>query len=208
MRGPRTIFGPFALAAAIALGFALGRYERFETEAQQQEQTQLAKVGKPRLQARQSPRSERRGGRRAELIVPVEGLTRADLADSWGHARSQGRSHEGIDIMTPAGTRVHAVADGRIVKFFDSERGGITIYQFDQSERFVFYYAHLQARAQDLAEGDYVQQGDVIGYVGQSGNATTPHLHFEIQRLTPERHWWVADSVNPYPYLVAGNTPD
>jgi peptidoglycan LD-endopeptidase LytH len=206
MRHPRTIFGPFALAAAIALGFALGRYERSETEAQQQEQTpQLAKVGKPRLQTQ---RSERRGAQRAELIVPVEGLTRTDLADSWGHARSQGRSHEGIDILTPAGTRVRAVADGRIVKFFDSERGGITIYQFDQTERFVFYYAHLQARAQDLAEGDYVQQGDVIGYVGQSGNATTPHLHFEIQRLTPERRWWVADSVNPYPYLVAGNTPD
>jgi len=141
----------------------------------------------------------------SRLIVPV---TTSSLTDTWGASRSEGRTHEGIDIMAPFGTPVRAVADGRIVKFFDSERGGVTIYQFDTSERFVYYYAHLSGRAPTLAEGDVVRQGDVIAYVGMSGNAPIPHLHFEIQRLTPERHWWEAESMNPYPLLVAGRAPD
>ena len=90
----------------------------------------------------------------------------------------------------------------------DSERGGVTIYQFDAQERFVFYYAHLHARAEGLSEGDVVRQGDVIGYVGRSGNAPVAHLHFEIQRLTPERLWWRAEAMNPYPYLVSGEAPE
>lgn len=145
---------------------------------------------------------------RAFLMIPVEGVTRSELTDTWGDARSEGRQHEGIDILAPQGTRVQAVADGRIVKFFDSVRGGVTIYQFDQSERFVYYYAHLNARAANLAEGDVVRQGATIGYVGMTGNAPIPHLHFEIQRLRgTERHWWQADSMNPYPYLMSGAPP-
>lgn len=142
------------------------------------------------------------------LIVPVAGVASQGLADTWGAARSEGRSHEGIDIMAPAGTPVRAAADGRIVKFFDSVRGGVTIYQFDTSERFVYYYAHLSRRANGLSEGDVVRQGDVIAYVGMTGNAPVPHLHFEIQRLTPERHWWETESMNPYPLLVAGRAPN
>ena len=145
---------------------------------------------------------------RARLMIPVEGVTRRELADTWGDARSAGRQHQGIDILAPQGTRVQAVADGRIVKFFDSVRGGVTIYQFDQSERFVYYYAHLSARAANLAEGDMVRQGATIGYVGMTGNAPVPHLHFEIQRLRgAERRWWQADSMNPYPYLMSGAPP-
>ena len=205
---PRTVFGPFVVIAALVLGFALGRFDRPAPELASVEEAQLTKGSKHGQQPQQ--RTGRRGGRvhSTQLIVPVEGLTRADLADSWGHARAEGRNHEGIDVLAPAGTRVRAAADGRIVKFFDSVRGGITIYQFDRTERFVFYYAHLQARARDLAEGDYVRQGEVIGYVGSSGNATTPHLHFEIQRLTAERQWWVAESMNPYPYLISGDPPN
>lgn len=142
------------------------------------------------------------------LIIPVANVARGALTDTWGAARAEGRAHEGIDIMAPMGTPVRAAADGRIVKFFDSVRGGVTIYQFDTSERFVYYYAHLSRRAPGLAEGDVVEQGDVIAYVGMSGNAPVPHLHFEIQRLTPDRHWWEADSMNPYPLLVAGRAPD
>lgn len=145
---------------------------------------------------------------RSELIIPVASVAASGLSDTWGHARSEGRSHEGIDILAPIGTPVRAVADGRIVKFFDSVRGGVTIYQFDTSERFVYYYAHLNRRASGLAEGDVVRQGDVIAYVGMTGNAPVPHLHFEIQRLTPERHWWEADSMNPYPLLRAGRAPN
>lgn len=141
------------------------------------------------------------------LLVPVEGVTRGELVDTWGQARSERRRHEGIDILAPEMTPVHAVADGRIVKFFESVRGGITIYQFDASERYVYYYAHLNSRARGLAEGSPVRQGDVIAYVGMTGNAPVPHLHFEIQRLTDEKHWWEATSLNPYPYLRDGQAP-
>jgi murein DD-endopeptidase MepM/ murein hydrolase activator NlpD len=142
------------------------------------------------------------------LIVPVAGVAAGALTDTWGATRAQGRTHQGIDILAASGTPVRAAADGRIVKFFDSVRGGVTIYQYDTSERFVYYYGHLRRRAPGLAEGDVVRQGDVIGYVGMSGNAPVPHLHFEIQRLTPERHWWEADAMNPYPLLVAGRAPN
>jgi murein DD-endopeptidase MepM/ murein hydrolase activator NlpD len=145
---------------------------------------------------------------RSGLIVPVSGIAATSLTDTWGQTRSEGRTHEGIDILAPLGAPVRAAADGRIVKFFDSVRGGVTIYQFDTSERFVYYYAHLNRRAPGLAEGDVVRQGDVIAYVGQSGNAPVPHLHFEIQRLTPERRWWQADSINPYPLLRDGRAPN
>jgi peptidoglycan LD-endopeptidase LytH len=142
-----------------------------------------------------------------ELIIPVSGVQRRQLSDTWGQARSEGRTHEGIDILAAQGTPVLAAADGRIVKFFDSVRGGTTIYQFDRSERFVYYYAHLSARAAGLAEGDQVRQGQVIAYVGMTGNAPIPHLHFEIERLGPEHRWWRAEAMNPFPLLMTGRAP-
>jgi murein DD-endopeptidase MepM/ murein hydrolase activator NlpD len=199
MKRPRTMFAPFALVAMLAIGFALGRIERDAPRAPDAE-AQLIGEGSSR------PAPPRRA-LRARLIIPVEGVVRRDLHDTWGEARSEGRAHEGIDIMAPQGARVRAVASGRIVKFFDSVRGGVTIYQFDQSERFVYYYAHLSARAAGLLEGDEVSQGEIIGYVGMSGNAPVPHLHFEIQRLGPEKRWWVADAMNPYPLLLTGQPP-
>jgi len=102
------------------------------------------------------------------LIVPVQDVTGAQLVDTWGDARSEGRRHQGIDIMAPRGRAVVAAVDGRIVKFFDSERGGTTIYQFDGRGRYVYYYAHLESRAVGLAEGDVVRQGQIIGYVGST----------------------------------------
>lgn len=142
-----------------------------------------------------------------ELIIPVSGVQRRQLSDTWGQARAEGRTHEGIDILAAQGTPVLAAADGRIVKFFDSVRGGVTIYQFDRNERFVYYYAHLSSRAVGLAEGDQVRQGQVIAYVGMTGNAPVPHLHFEIERLGPERHWWRAEAMNPFPLLMSGRAP-
>jgi murein DD-endopeptidase MepM/ murein hydrolase activator NlpD len=141
------------------------------------------------------------------LIIPVAGVVRSQLTDTWGAARAQGRTHQGIDILALQGTPVLAAADGRIVKFFDSEHGGVTIYEFDTTERFVYYYAHLLARAPGLAEGYRVRQGHVIGYVGMTGNAQVPHLHFEVERLGPEHHWWRAESINPFPLLMAGQPP-
>jgi len=141
------------------------------------------------------------------LIIPVAGVARSQLTDTWGAARAQGRTHEGIDILAPQGTPVLAAANGRIMKFFDSERGGVTIYEFDATERFVYYYAHLLARAPGLAESYQVRQGQVIGYVGMTGNAPIPHLHFEVERLGPEHRWWRAESINPFPLLMAGQPP-
>ncbi|MEZ5962115.1 MAG: M23 family metallopeptidase [Hyphomonadaceae bacterium] len=192
-------------ACAGALVSALCLYAMFTVEPVEQ-----ARAAPP-LEHEQALKKRERSSAvttRSGLIIPVAGIRASDLTDTWGASRSEGRLHEGIDIMAPFGAPVRAVAGGRIVRFFDSVRGGVTIYQFDSTDRFVYYYAHLSRRAPGLAEGDAVEQGEVIGYVGMSGNAPVPHLHFEIQRLTPSRRWWEADSMNPYPLLVAGRAPN
>lgn len=141
----------------------------------------------------------------AGLLVPVQGVSASQLQDTFGDARGEERQHEALDIMAPAGTPVLAVADGHVEKLFDSERGGLTVYQFEPSGRWCYYYAHLQAYAPGLAEGAQLRRGDVIGYVGSSGNADAgaPHLHFAVFALTPERQWWTGTPVNPYPLFSA-----
>ena len=131
-----------------------------------------------------------------------EGYARA-IADTFDDARGSERRHEALDIMAPAGTPVLAVADGHVEKLFDSDRGGLTIYQFEPSGRYAYYYAHLQRYAPGLAEGQALRRGQVIGYVGSTGNAdpAAPHLHFAIFLLGPEREWWRGTPVNPYPLL-------
>jgi murein DD-endopeptidase MepM/ murein hydrolase activator NlpD len=138
--------------------------------------------------------------RARDLLVPVDGVSRDDLRDSFEETRDRVREHEAVDILAPRGTAVRAVEDGTIVKFFTSVRGGLTIYQFDPSERYAYYYAHLDRYASGLAERDHVRRGQVIGYVGTTGNAppNTPHLHFSIFLLTEARHWWQGTPVNPY----------
>lgn len=142
----------------------------------------------------------------AGLSIPVQGTTAAQLADTFTDARDQGRSHDAIDIMAPAGTPVLAVADGHVEKLFDSERGGLTVYQFEPTGRYAYYYAHLQRYADGLAEKQSVRRGQVIGYVGSTGNAdpAAPHLHFAIFLLGPERRWWEGTAINPYPVLAQG----
>lgn len=139
-----------------------------------------------------------------QVIIPIDGVAPTKLTDTWGAARSQGRRHEGIDIMAPRGAPVHAALGGTIAKLFFSQRGGITIYQLDDSQRLILYYAHLDHYAADLKEGARVAQGQVIGYVGRSGNATTPHLHFETQRIGGARQWWKGVAFNPYLALTSG----
>ena len=138
-----------------------------------------------------------------DLLIPVQGVRRDQLQDTFTDARSQGRRHDAIDILAPAGTPVLAVADGSVEKLFDSERGGLTVYQFEPSGRYAYYYAHLQRYADGLAEKQAIRRGQVIGYVGSTGNADpgAPHLHFEIHRLGPEKQWWKGESLNPYPVL-------
>lgn len=137
------------------------------------------------------------------LLLPVQGIGAEQLQDTFTDARSEGRVHDAIDILAPNGTPVLAVADGTIEKLFDSVRGGLTVYQFEQSGRYCYYYAHLDRYADGLAEKKTIKRGEVIGYVGSTGNASpdAPHLHFEIHVLGPEKQWWKGESINPYPVL-------
>jgi murein DD-endopeptidase MepM/ murein hydrolase activator NlpD len=135
-----------------------------------------------------------------DLEIPVEGVRADQLTRSFRDDRSGSRAHEAIDILAPRNTPVKAVEDGRVAKLFTSKAGGITIYQFDPSGRFCYYYAHLERYADGLREGDAIRKGQVVGYVGTSGNAPkeTPHLHFAVFRLTPARRWWEGTPLDPY----------
>ena len=138
------------------------------------------------------------------LLLPVQGVAASDLRNTFDDGRDGGqRGHEAIDILAPTGTPVLAADDGRIVKLFLSQPGGITVYQFDPSGQFAYYYAHLERYADGLAEGQAVRRGSVIGYVGATGNARpdAPHLHFAIFRLGTEKQWWKGEPVNPFTYL-------
>ena len=141
-----------------------------------------------------------------DLLVPVQGVPRAALQDTFSDARGQGRVHDAIDIMAPRYTPVLAVDAGRIVKLFTSRLGGLTIYQFDPTETYCYYYAHLDHYAPGIQEGIQVVRGQVIGYVGFTGNASPegPHLHFAIFRLNASKHWWEGEAINPYPILRQG----
>ncbi len=140
-----------------------------------------------------------------DLEIPVRGVEANELYDSFDDARGR-RVHQAIDIMADRGTPVVAVEEGTIEKLFESKAGGLTIYQFDPSGTFSYYYAHLDVYAPNLREGATVKKGDAIGYVGSTGNASknAPHLHFAIFRLTNERQWWKGEPLNPYP-LLKGN---
>jgi len=137
------------------------------------------------------------------LIIPVAGVRAEQLIDTFSDARSEGRTHDAIDIPAPAGTAVLAAADGEVIKLFQSERGGTTIYQLSADRKVVFYYAHLQGYANGLAAGQYVRQGQVIAYVGDTGNAGTGnfHLHFSIAILADAKRYWEGTNINPYPLL-------
>ncbi len=138
------------------------------------------------------------------IIMPVQGFDAHNLHDTFDDKRV-GHRHEALDIMAPRGTPVLAADDGKVTKLFRSVAGGITIYQEDPSGRYVYYYAHLDRYAGGLAEGQAVKRGEVIGYVGSTGNApaNAPHLHFTIFELGPDKRWWKGRAVNPFPYLMA-----
>lgn len=134
------------------------------------------------------------------LTIPVSGLTAAALVPSFSEVRGE-RVHEALDIMAPTGTPVVAVEDGTVARLFTSKAGGLTIYQFDPSQSVAYYYAHLQGYASGVVDGATVRRGQVIGYVGSTGNANpaAPHLHFAIFVLGPEKRWWQGTPIDPYP---------
>ena len=138
-----------------------------------------------------------------KLIVPVAGVQPNQLQDTFSDSRSEGRVHDAIDIPAAQGTPVVAAADGQIIKLFQSERGGTTIYQLSTDRKLIFYYAHLQRYADGLSEGKFVRQGEVIGYVGDTGNAEPGnyHLHFSIAVVSDPKRYWEGTNINPYPLL-------
>jgi Membrane proteins related to metalloendopeptidases len=142
------------------------------------------------------------------MIVPVAGIARSAMRDMFNEARGSHR-HEAIDILAPRGTPVIAADDGVVTKLFTSVPGGLTVYEFDPDQRFCYYYAHLDRYAAGLHEGQQLRRGEILGYVGTTGNAPkdTPHLHFALIRLDPDRRWWKGTYVNPYPLLAGRQTP-
>jgi murein DD-endopeptidase MepM/ murein hydrolase activator NlpD len=134
------------------------------------------------------------------LILPITGVSAAQLSDTYAQARAVGAAHEALDIMAPRGTPVLAVEDGRVAKLFLSKPGGVTLYQIDPGGEYAYYYAHLDRYAENIAEGASLRKGQVIAYVGSTGNASpdAPHLHFAIFRLGPQRQWWRGTPLNPF----------
>jgi peptidoglycan LD-endopeptidase LytH len=163
----------------------------------------VATTGTPVIAAAPSaPRDSTRAELgRSPLRMPIDGATVESMKGGFAETRSGGgRPHEAVDILAPRNTSIHAVQDGTIAKLFVSKAGGKTIYQFDPGGHLCYYYAHLERYADGLHEGQRVAQGDVIGYVGTSGNAPPgiPHLHFAVFELGPDRHWWQGRAIDPY----------
>jgi murein DD-endopeptidase MepM/ murein hydrolase activator NlpD len=146
--------------------------------------------------------------RRRALIIPVANVPLARIPDTFNDARDGRRVHRAVDILAPRGTPVVSADRGRVLKMRMGGSGGITVYAVDPDERFIYYYAHLDRYRKGLAEGQRLQKGDTIGYVGTSGNAPrdTPHLHFQVTRMPQNQHWWEGVPVDPRPLFTVETT--
>jgi peptidoglycan LD-endopeptidase LytH len=208
--GPRPVNDPIAIrgpAGAPAAGRTLSgpRIERETAAPPAGTDAPVATSGTPVIGA--APRGAEPGGaievlQHHRLRMPVDGVNVDTLKGAFAERRAGdgGHTHEAVDILAPRNSPVHAIEDGTIAKLFDSKAGGHTVYQFDPTERFAYYYAHLDRYADGLHDGQRIAAGEVIGYVGTSGNAppSTPHLHFAIFELGPEKRWWKGDALDPY----------
>jgi len=136
------------------------------------------------------------------LMVPVVGVEPEKVPDTFKQARGGNRTHRATDILATLGTPVVAVAPGKLLRLSNNALGGITIYMLDANGRFLYYYAHLDRYADRLKAGITVRQGDLLGYVGKTGNAPVPHLHFQAMRWDPKRRdYWNGDPVDIRPYF-------
>jgi murein DD-endopeptidase MepM/ murein hydrolase activator NlpD len=142
--------------------------------------------------------------RTRSLLVPVAGVTISQLRDSYLDGRSEGRTHQALDIMAALNTPVLATDDGKVMKLFQSDKGGIMIYQSDLSGNYVYYYGHLSRYADGMFDGKQVKRGEVIGYVGDTGNAGAGnyHLHFGVSKMRAPGKWSGGAPINPYPLLA------
>ena len=212
--GPRPVSEPITIRTpaetagrAPAVGQALpgSQSQREKAASPADVEAPVATSGTPAIGA--APRGAEPGGaievlQRHRLRLPVDGVDVDTFKGAFAERRAGagGHTHEAVDILAPRNTPVHAIEDGTIAKLFDSRAGGHTIYQFDPTERFAYYYAHLDRYAYGLHDGQRIAAGEVIGYVGTSGNAPagTPHLHFAIFELGPEKRWWKGEALDPY----------
>jgi peptidoglycan LD-endopeptidase LytH len=186
--------------------FASASPSHSDSPASTQSPTVSISEAAPSAEANQSARDATFAGSfvgTLKLIIPVVGARPEQLQDTFSDARSEGRVHDAIDIAAAAGTPVVAAADGEIIKLFQSERGGTTIYQLSTDKKLVFYYAHLQRYADGLTEGKFVRQGELIAFVGDTGNAGAGnyHLHFSISVIAEPKRYWEGTNINPYPLL-------
>ncbi len=142
--------------------------------------------------------------RQRHILIPVANTKLARIPDSFDDARDGRRRHHAVDIMAPRGTPVLAADGGRVLKLRKGGAGGITIYAVDPKSRFVYYYAHLDRYRKGISEGQSLERGDTIGFVGTSGNAPpdVPHLHFQVMRMPEDGKWWTGIPVNPRPLFV------
>ncbi len=134
------------------------------------------------------------------LVIPVVGTKADKLYDSFDDRRGGTRRHEALDIMAPRGTAVISADAGTVLKLHNSAAGGLTVYVADLTQRFIMLYAHLDRYRPGLTEGMTVKKGEIIGYVGSTGNAspTAPHLHFAIARSDNPKEWWKGTPLNPF----------
>ncbi len=141
-------------------------------------------------------------------MVPVAGVTLLQIADSFNEARDGERQHNAIDILAPRGTPVLAAGDGVILRVGSNQLGGNVVWITDVERRFAFYYAHLDRHARGLREGQEVSRGDVLGYVGTSGNApkNVPHLHFQVLLITDAKRYSNGSPLNPLPFFTSSGT--
>jgi murein DD-endopeptidase MepM/ murein hydrolase activator NlpD len=140
----------------------------------------------------------------SELIIPIPGVQPSDLRDTFHELRGGGtRMHEALDIMAPRGTPILSAAPGRVLKLHDSKDGGLMVYAADSSDQFVLMYAHLDHYAAGVVDGLPLQRGQVIGYVGTTGDAqpNAPHLHFAIAHPADVKLWWTGAAIDPRPLL-------
>ncbi len=139
------------------------------------------------------------------LALPLPNLSAAICpVTTSARPRANGKLHRATDMMAPRRTPVLAIGDGTVTKLFYSRFGGDMLYEFDPLQIYCYYYAHLDRYAPGTREGMAVHKGDILGFVGSTGDASpdAPHLHLAIFRLGPEKQWWVGTAVNPYPVLM------
>jgi peptidoglycan LD-endopeptidase LytH len=164
----------------------------------------MAVAGCGLFRSRHHAASSDLGSRR--LMVPVAGVAPSRLTDTFDAPRDGGRRrHNALDILAPMGTPVVSADDGVVLALRSNRLGGHVIYATDPARRFVYYYAHLSRYQPSLAPGQSLRRGDVIGYVGATGNADPrwPHLHFQVMAFPPDDRWWTGIPIDPLRYFAS-----